>query len=44
MGAKKTAQATIQQMGGKGNLKRDPGCMANSKRSAGKQTGKSKGY
>ena len=29
-------QATLQQMGGKGNLKRDPGCMANGKQSCGK--------
>ena len=35
MGAKKTAQATIQMQGGKGNLKRNPGKLANSKRSAG---------
>ena len=34
MGKKSQKQATLQQQGGKGNIKRDPSCMASAKQSA----------
>jgi hypothetical protein len=34
MAKKSQKQATLQQMGGKGNIKRDPSCMASAKQSA----------